>query len=137
MRSAERGFSLIETLVATTIVIVGLSGLAQLFVVSSVANLGAKSATVATMLAQDKMEELVALAGSGFRDSDYIDAHGRLLGTGGLAPPGTVYVRHWSIEPLSESAAGLCVWEVSVIRVGARGGNEAARIVGLRMRRAP
>ena len=140
MRRAERGFSLIETLVATTIVIVGLSGLAQLFVVSSAANLGAKSASVATMLAQDKMEELieqVELAGSGFDDSDYIDGHGRLLGTGGPSPPGTVYVRHWSIEPLSEGAAGPWVWQVSVARVGVPAGNEAARLVGVRTRRAP
>ena len=136
MRTDARGFSLIETLVATTIVVVGLSGLAQLFIVSSAVNGGAKSASMATILAQDKMEELLALTGCSFGDSDYLDTYGRRLGTGAHAPAGTQYVRRWSIEPLSETSAGLCVWDVSVARIGARGGGEAT-LAGVKAWGAP
>jgi prepilin-type N-terminal cleavage/methylation domain-containing protein len=136
MRTDARGFSLIETLVATAIVVVGLSGLAQLFIISSAVNGGAKSASMATILAQDKLEELLALTGSSFRGEDYLDAYGRRLGTGAHAPPGTQYIRRWSIEPRSDTSGGLCVWDVSVARVGASGGGEAT-LAGVRTWRVP
>ncbi len=135
MRATEGGFSLIETLIATTIVIVALSGLAQLFVVSAAANVGAKAATTATILAQDKMEELIATAENGGDDSDFMDSRGRLLGTGGVPPAGTAYVRRWTIQPLPESSTGPFAFQVFVSRVAA--GDEAARIVAIRTRRTP
>jgi prepilin-type N-terminal cleavage/methylation domain-containing protein len=58
----ERGFSLLEVLVATTIMAVALTTLAQLFVMSTNANMGAKSTTYAAVLAQQKMEQLRGLA---------------------------------------------------------------------------
>src|SRR6478736_3180208 len=58
----ERGFSLLEVLVASTIMAVALTTLAQLFVVSTNANSGAKSTTYAAVLAQQKMEQLRGLA---------------------------------------------------------------------------
>ena len=58
----SRGFSLLEVLVATTILVVALAGLAQLFAVATRANAGAKTTTMAAVLAQQKMEQLRALA---------------------------------------------------------------------------
>jgi len=57
----ERGFSLLEVLTATTVLTVGLAALAQLFVISTRANFGAKSTTMASILAQQKMEQLRGL----------------------------------------------------------------------------
>src|SRR2546423_4249648 len=58
----ERGFSLLEVLVASTIMAVALTTLAQLFVMSTKANQGAKTTTYAALLAQQKMEQLRGLA---------------------------------------------------------------------------
>jgi len=58
----EGGFSLLEVLVASTIMAVALTTLAQLFVVSTNANHGAKATTYAAVLAEQKMEQLRGLA---------------------------------------------------------------------------
>ena len=58
----EGGFSLLEVLVASTIMAVALTTLAQLFVMSTNANMSAKSTTYAAVLAQQKMEQLRGLA---------------------------------------------------------------------------
>jgi type II secretory pathway pseudopilin PulG len=60
-RAGEGGFSLLEVLLATTILTVGLAALAQLFVVSTNANTSAKATTVASVLAAQKMEQLRGL----------------------------------------------------------------------------
>ena len=58
----EKGFSLLEVLIATTVLVAALAGLAQLFGVASGANGSAKAITYATILAQQKMEQLRSLA---------------------------------------------------------------------------
>jgi len=55
------GFSLIETLVAMTILAVGLTTLAQLFAMSVMTNASSRKTSVATLLAQQKVEQLRAL----------------------------------------------------------------------------
>lgn len=131
--SAERGFSILEVLVATTIMTVGLVSVAQLFAVAVRTNLGARTTTVATVLAEQKMEELVsgapqgAVAGS----VDYTDAGGNVLGGGDMAPSGTVYIRRWSVAPLPTDPANAFVLQVLVTRPGAA---ERARLVSVRMR---
>ena len=59
--SNERGFTLVETLVATTIMTVALASLAQLFLISTKSNQSARLTSVASVLAQQKMEQLRAL----------------------------------------------------------------------------
>lgn len=58
---AEAGFSLLEVLFATTILAVALTALAQLFAMSTRANNGARATTFASILAQQKMEQLRGL----------------------------------------------------------------------------
>ena len=57
----ERGFSLLEVLFATTIMAVALTALAQLFAMSTRANANARTTTFASVLAQQKMEQLRGL----------------------------------------------------------------------------
>jgi type II secretory pathway pseudopilin PulG len=59
--AGARGFSLLEVLFATTILIVGVAGLAQLFAMSTRTNTSARATTFAAVLAQQKMEQLRSL----------------------------------------------------------------------------
>jgi prepilin-type N-terminal cleavage/methylation domain-containing protein len=59
--SGEKGFSLVETLIATTIMTVALAALGQLFALSTRNNQSARSTTFAATLAQQKMEQLRSL----------------------------------------------------------------------------
>lgn len=57
----HRGFSLIEALIAMTILTVALTALAELFALSTKANVDAHATTATSVLAQEKMEQLRAL----------------------------------------------------------------------------
>lgn len=58
---AESGFTLVETLVATTMLAVALTALAELFVISVKNNAVAKNGTFTSVLASQKMEQLRGL----------------------------------------------------------------------------
>jgi type II secretory pathway pseudopilin PulG len=60
--SNQRGFSLAETVVAVGIMTAALLTLAQLFAMAVAANTSAKNTTFATILAEQKLEQLRALA---------------------------------------------------------------------------
>jgi type II secretory pathway pseudopilin PulG len=61
VRGGEGGFSILEVLVATTVMTVALAALAQLFAISTRANASAKNTTYASVLAGQKMEQLRGL----------------------------------------------------------------------------
>ena len=120
-----RGFTLIETMVALSIVAVALTALAQLFVIAAQADADARRASFASILATQKIEELRSLGpglaqqGSPSLNSDmagacdFLDEYGRSLGTGTSPLPGTVYIRRWSVEP-TPSDPGTFVMQVAV-----------------------
>ena len=136
MCNDTRGCSLIEALIATTIVIVALAGLAQLFVIAAAANRGSKERTVATILAQEKMEELLSLEGLRVGEgADFIDARGQRLGTSVSPPQAAFYTRRWSAAPLPENPSGAVVLQVWVTVLGGKA--DAARLLGVKTRRDP
>jgi hypothetical protein len=51
---------------------------------------------------------------------DYVDRFGLTLGGGPVAPPNTVYVRRWSVEPLPTNPNNTLVLQVLVFAVGDR-----------------
>jgi prepilin-type N-terminal cleavage/methylation domain-containing protein len=123
-----RGFSLIETLVAVSIMAVALSTLAHLFIMSARANADAQRTTFASVLATQKLEQLrsqsAALAPQAV-DSlsvnvaglcDFLDEYGRPLPVGTAPPSGTVYVRRWSIESVPSSPVETLLLQVIVMR---------------------
>ena len=147
-RAAERGFSLIETVVAAGIVAGAFTALAQVFALSIAHNVAARDASAAMVLAAQKMEQLrglipgvdlneggtLASSVDGF--ADYLDQAGKRLGVGGSVPPGTVYVRRWSVAALP-SKPDLLVMQVRVAKPEAEAVVDAATLVTLRSRRAP
>lgn len=64
----EQGFSLLEVLVASTILTVGVLALAQLFALSTTSNTASKNTSYASALAEQKLEELRALTWGFDRD---------------------------------------------------------------------
>jgi hypothetical protein len=56
---SDAGFSLVETMVASLVLTVGLVGLGQLLAVATVMHSDARQATTSTVLAQAKMDELM------------------------------------------------------------------------------
>jgi prepilin-type N-terminal cleavage/methylation domain-containing protein len=166
---SERGFTLLEVLVATTIVSVALASLAQLFVLSAQANSNAKATTAAALLGLQKMEQLRSLTwsvdarGSPLTDPmlaasssdalrvntagffDFVDSVGRSLGEATAPPPGAMYLRRWSIEPLPADPGNVLVLQVLVTQrfhrsidtaASARRQPDEARFVCVRTRKA-
>jgi type II secretory pathway pseudopilin PulG len=148
------GFSLIEVLVAAGILIVGVVGLAQLSLVGAKANDDARATTMATILAQQKMEQLRAASwGSGILAVsppgvltgdragfvDYLDATGASTGDGfSGASADTRFVRRWSIAALPSHPSDGVILQVVVQRLstgaGESGGPGHAHILSVRTR---
>ena len=174
----HRGFSLIEVLFATAIMTVATIVLAHLAIVAVDLNRGARSTTLATVLASQKMEQLQALSwtfdAAGVRRSDtttdtsvvphrssggtglgvspggalirnvagycdFVDGFGRTLGGGPPAPPGSAFLRRWSIQ--AGSTPDVLVIQIVVIPAGSAGRvvndrrhPEEVRIVGIKTR---
>lgn len=161
-----------------------LIALAHLFALATTQNLASRRATSATILAQEKMEQLRSLAwgfdqlnlpisdyqsntavdpptptgGGGLAPSigdtlsanvvgfvDYIDSNGRQLGGGALPPPGTAFVRRWSVEPLPTNPNNTLVLQVLTFEMNDRpnsSGNagvrrpDEARLTSVKTRKA-
>jgi prepilin-type N-terminal cleavage/methylation domain-containing protein len=128
-----RGFSLLEVLVATTIVTVGVGALAQLVALTTQTERHAKQMTTAAVLAQEKIEELLpdaavsaaasppdALSHNVDGYADFADAVGRVLGAGPTAPAGSAYLRRWSIDHLANGSKGTWIVQVLVTDLRSR-----------------
>jgi len=110
MSMKTAGFSLIEVLIATAIVVGSMAALAPLFVLSGHANRVAGSSSIALLAAQQKLEQLRAAPDGNASPSgalaadttgyvDYLDARGAPLSDSG---GGAMFTRRWSVEPLGD-----------------------------------
>jgi type II secretory pathway pseudopilin PulG len=88
---SQRGFSLAETVVATGILATALVASAHLFALSARTNLQAKTTTFATVLAQEKMEQL----------------RGLTWGTDEVGLPVSDFTTNLSVDPPTANGAGL------------------------------
>jgi len=133
---------MVEAIVATLVVVTGVIGVAQLFVIAARANDRARAVTMATILASDKLEQLSgALASTptggslasnvaGFFDAT--DAEGRVLRSGArLRLDAAALVRRWTVEPLAANPARAAVIHVVVMPRGTRAA-EAVHVVTVR-----
>lgn len=127
----ERGFSLIEALIAIAILIVGCGVLAHLAVMSTRANQAARAVTRAALLAANLAEDLSSqgsLSGASLPVSpadalsvnvagycDFFDAAGAALGPGPAPPSGAAFARRWSVSDLPGGPAGARLVQVIVL----------------------
>jgi prepilin-type N-terminal cleavage/methylation domain-containing protein len=139
------GFSIIEVLVATAVVAVGVASLAHLFVVSAHTTRIAGTTSVTLLLAEQKMEELLSAGPDDPGEAgnqnhvEYLDQSGVSLGLTstphpGTPPSGTAYICRWSIEPLPDRPATAIVVQVLVVPWPHFAGQ--TRLIGVKTRRA-
>jgi prepilin-type N-terminal cleavage/methylation domain-containing protein len=89
----QRGFTVIEVLIALLVLLIGMAGILSLQLTSVQATAFSRHATEATLLAEDKMEELRAVpAATLVSDNDQVDARG-------VPDPQGYYIRDWEVEP--------------------------------------
>ena len=119
------GFSLLEVLMAVTLLAGALVALAQLCAIATSANVVARGTTVGVVLATAKIEQLrqdVSHAAGGSLESDLagfsdsFDAGGRSLGVGRPPPHGAAFVRRWSVQPLASDPVRSRMFQVRVLR---------------------
>jgi prepilin-type N-terminal cleavage/methylation domain-containing protein len=133
--SRNDGFTLIEALIATTILTIGVVAVAYLTLTSRNSAQSAWRITTAAILAQDEMERLRAApwpAAASAACCEYFDARGRPLADGTTPPPGTAYTRRWSVDPLPSHPGVACLVQVWVAPARAAG---TSHLVGVRSRR--
>jgi type II secretory pathway pseudopilin PulG len=134
---SARGFTLIETLIATGLIVTALAGLAQLFTLSVRFTRDAGQFGVALVAAQDKLESLRSLSfrydetGAAATDPrlraspggtlaadvdgfvDWLDDRGSVLG--GAA--GAAYVRRWRVTGIAVDDPAAIAIDVCVFRL--------------------
>jgi type II secretory pathway pseudopilin PulG len=147
----SHGFTLLEVLVAMTLLFVAVAALSGLSLMATQANVSAKTTTFAALLASQKIEQLRALtwgydalgqpqsdAGLALSPADaleqntigycdFLDANGTAVGSGSSPPAGAMFVRRWSIQPLPSNPANALVFQVVVKRM--KSGNAGSVVV--------
>ncbi len=148
LASSNRGFTLLETIVATGILITALAGVAQLFILSTHLARQSGASGAALVAAQDKLESLRGLAfgydavGVPITDAtlqpsppaslaentapyvDWLDSAGEPHADPGAA----VLLRRWRITTLAATAPESITIEVCVFRAGASGDHRSADV---------
>ena len=124
----EAGFSLVETMVASLVLTIGLVGMAQLLAVATIMHSDARHATNGTMLAQAKLDELMK---ADFSLNSTVAIGGSI--SSNLAPyfdqPESGVTRRWRVT--DGPATGTRLVEVTVVDKGGRlyGGSQTLTTV--------
>lgn len=136
----QRGFSLVETIIATSLLAGALVTLAQFVGAAVQSGAAARTRAATTLMAVQKIEQIrglswAAIAATASQTTDYLDASGNERCPGANVPCGeAVYTRHWSSTPASFSA-GVLIIEVDVSPVGK--GHGRTTLVTARARMTP
>jgi Tfp pilus assembly protein PilV len=117
---SAQGFSLVETLVASAVLLAGVASLCQLFILAAASTRASGDVTRAAIAAAQKAEELRAAT------FEAIASGGDRTG---------VLDRRWSVQPLPQDPGGTVTITIVVERAG--GGGPLATLALLRTRTAP
>jgi prepilin-type N-terminal cleavage/methylation domain-containing protein len=136
----QRGFSLVETIVATSLLAVALVTLAQFVGAAVRSGAVARARAATTLMAEQKMEQIRALPWAAIATmppdvTDYLDGSGDERCPGAVTPCGeAMYVRRWSATP-APFATGVLIIHVDVRLVGK--GHGSTTLVTARARMTP
>ena len=113
----EAGFSLVETMVASLVLTIGLVGLAQLLAVATIMHSDARQATTGTVLAQAKIDELMK---ADFSFNSAVALGGDLVANEAdhFDQPEPGIDRRWRVSP--GPVPGTRILEVSIENKGGR-----------------
>ena len=147
-----RGFTLVEVLVALTILLLALLAAAQTLTLAAAAVHDSRVHTLTTTAAAQRVEQLMALDWVALTPSpanalehntngfvDFLDAEGRVVGAAAVPPADAVFVRRWAVDPPVTGVAHALVIRVLVRSLaadlaGARGARGEARLTTVRAR---
>jgi len=119
---ANDGSTLVEVLVATLVLVTGVLGVAQLFLIAAATNAAARDTTITTTLAAQKVEQLRSTDLTEATSLiDHVDIWGHVVGIAESPPSNAVYTRRWSIEPLSADTVAIRVYVGRSDRTGGSG----------------
>jgi prepilin-type N-terminal cleavage/methylation domain-containing protein len=148
--TSANGFTLVEVLVATAVLSIGVLAIGHLAVLSAMSNGRSRDASYAALLASQKLHELDAdvvpalplsapdaWMRSAEPTTELLDAAGHVLADDAGS---AIYVRRWSVTPIPGDPAGGIALQVSVGRLRRDSANavadavpwEVARVVGVR-----
>jgi len=136
----QRGFSLVETIVATSLLAAALVALAQFVDAAVQSGAVARARAATTLMAVQKMEQIRALpwdvvASMPSETTDYLDVEGRERCPGANEPCGdAMYVRRSSMA-FAPFSAGVLIIQVDVSLAGQ--GHGATTLVTARARMTP
>lgn len=130
----QRGFSLLEVVIAGAILAAAVLTLAQLIATTITANASAGRSTYLTALAAQKIEDLQAsswdwLDGNTGEFTDQLDRRGVTVEG---APETVVFTRQWTVVPWASDPANTRILDVTV-----RTGLDEVRMASVRTRMAP
>ena len=133
----ERGFSLLETIIAASLLAVALVTLAQFVGAGVRSGAAARARATTTMMAEQKMEQLRALSWAAIAATpggiDFLDASGGIRCEGATEPCGeAVYARRWSAT-LASFSTGVLIIQVDVSPVGKTHGSATLVTASARM----
>ena len=135
----QRGFSLVETVIAAALLSGALVTLAQFVGMAVQSGAAARARAQTALMAEQKMEQLRALPWASIAapaaELEYLDGSGRLRCPAVEAPcADAVYVRRWWATP-APFADGVVILEVDVRLVGQ--GHGSTTLATARARRTP